>query len=366
MNRYVIYNFVLISLLNLMLFVPNILFQYRYKGAVASLIAAAIIGTTAALLYIHAISKFPSKGVPEILFERHPRWIVVPVLISFAFMWFTASSIALASYALLINRFFNPDANTLVILSIMAVICVYAATRSTLSMMFNMEIILLVNTPLILLLLIKASRSKQLYWDEIRTASNYFHIMPKLAPLAAATFIFTGYINLSIYNRAFPPNFTFRLKWLIPTMGIAVLAVSYFVPIGLHGTDGVGSYLYVWTATADSLVMEYGFIERVLFVFLILYLNLTLVYTASGWHQAMELVKSCFPRYKLAIDEHPVPMRNYVICSVFAALTILSLYLFNEKEYSKLTEKWLILRMFVEYGLVIWIFLLSLTRRKAT
>ncbi|EFM09241.1 conserved hypothetical protein [Paenibacillus curdlanolyticus YK9] len=366
MNRYVIYNFVLVSFLNLMLFVPNILFQYRYKGAVSSLIVAALIGTTAALLFIHAMSKFPSKGVPEILFERHPRWAVIPVLIVFAFMWFTASSIALAGYALLINRFFNPDANTLVILTIMAVICLYAATRSTLSMMFNMEIVLIVNTPLILLLLIKAARSNQLLWDEIRTASNYFHIMPKLAPIAAATFIFTGYVNLSVYNRAFPPNFHFRLKWLIPTIGIAVLAVSYFVPIGLHGTDGVGSYLYVWTATSDSLVMEYGFIERVLFVFLILYLNLTLVYTASGWHQAMEIVKSCLPRYKLAIDEHPIPIRNYVICSIFALTTILSLYLLNEKDYSKLTEYWLILRMIAEYGLVIWIFLLSLTRRKPT
>ncbi|WP_127529799.1 GerAB/ArcD/ProY family transporter [Paenibacillus kobensis] len=365
MNRYVMYNFVMVSLLNLMLFVPNILFQYRYHGAVSSLIAAAVIGPLFGIVFIRTITKYPGKGVPEILNENYPRWVTVPAFLFFALMWFSAASITVDAYAVLINRFFNPDANVLVILGVMCVICLYAATRSTLSMLFIMEIMLLLNVPLIVMLLVKAGGSDQMNWDAIRTASNYVQSMPKLAPLAAATFIFTGYLNLSIYNRVLPPNYKFKRGYLLPVFGIGVLATTYFIPIGLHGIDGVSSYLYVWSATSDSLAMEYGFIERVLFVFLILYLNLTLIYTASGWHQAMEMIKSCFPKYKPSIDEHPVPRSNYVIVSVFAVITVAALYLLNEKHLTEFTSYWLIIRMFSEYGLVIWIVVHTLLRRGA-
>jgi len=365
MNRYVVYNFIMVSLLNLMLFVPSILFQYRYNGAVSSLITASLIGSLSGIVYVHAMSKFPGKGVPEILNERCPRWVSVPVLLFLALMWVSTSSITIDVFAILINRFFNPDANVFVILAVMCVICIYAASRSTLSMLFNIEMMLLLNVPLIFLLLMKAVGSNQMNWDAIRTASNYAQTMPKLAPVAAAAFIFTGYLNMSIYNRAMPPNYKFKRGLLLPVVGVGVLAISYFVPIGLHGVDGVSTYLYVWSATSDSLAMEYGFIERVLFVFLILYLNLTLVYTSSGWHQAMEMVKGCFPKYKPSIDEHPIPRRNYVIVSAFAIITILALYLLNEKHLIQLTSIWLIVRMFAEYGLVVWIVLLSRLRRES-
>lgn len=364
MNRYVLYNVIMVGLMNLMLFVPNILYQYEFNGTVPSLIIAAFIGPAFGYAFIHTMKKFPSQGVPEILLQRYPRWLVVPMLLFFAFMWFTAASIALMVFASIINRFFNPDANVMIILIMMCLICIYAASRSTLSVLFNMEMMMLLNVPLILLLLLKTVRSEQMNWDAIRTATNYLYTMPQWAAVAAATFIFTGYLNIAIYNRALSPNFIFKGGILFPIAGILILGITYFVPIGLHGVDGIGTYLYVWTATSDALVMEYGFIERVLFVFLILYLDLTLIYTSSGWHQAMEMVKSCFPKYKPIIDEHPLPRSNYVICSIFAAATLIAFYFSSEKYYITVTNIWLIVRMVAEYGLVVWIVLLGFGRRK--
>ena len=46
--------------------------------------------------------------------------------------------------------------------------------------------------------------------------------------------------------------------------------IPFFVPIGFHGTVGVEDYVYLWSMTADSMMTEYGFINRVLFVFLLL------------------------------------------------------------------------------------------------
>ncbi|WP_138752441.1 GerAB/ArcD/ProY family transporter [Paenibacillus sinopodophylli] len=359
MNRYVFYNFILVSFMNLMLYVPHILIDYRFTGAVSSILIGIVIGSILVYLYTSAMARFPGKGLPEILKLYYPQWVVTASMLFFAIMWWFATTIVVVAFAVLINRFFNPDANTLIILTMLVIACGYAATRSTLSVMFVMEIGLIINAPIILFVLFKAVRSTQLNWDAIHIAANYVTVMPTLTCIAAASFIFTGYINLSLFNRLFPPNFRFKFRFFYPLFGAMILLITFFVPIGFHGTEGVGQYIYIWSFTADSLLMQYGFIERVLFLFLIVYLNLTLVYTMAGWHQAMEFVKSCFPSNKPEIDSPKTPVSNYIIVGIFALLSILYLLMTNEKINMLVTSYWLVLRLFVELFIVVWVVILS-------
>lgn len=364
MNRYFYYNVFLGSMLNLMLYVPHILIKYRYTGAISSMVVAILIGTGLAFLFSHVIQANPGKGLPEILRMFLPKAVVIPMLLFFAAMWFIASAIAIIAYAVLINRFFNPDTNALIVLALLSLVCVYGATRSTLSVMFMMEMGLIINTPLILFILMKAVRSENISWDAIRTIANYWNQMPQLPPVAAASYIFTGYINYSIYNRLTPANFRLRYRWLIPVFCTLIMLISFFVPVGFHGTEAVVHYIYLWSVTADSLMMSHGFIERVIFVFLILYLNLTLIYTTSGWHQAIEMIKSCMPRNKPDIDHRTTPWSNWLIASAFAVASLLALHFFDEKESFKIASGWLVLRLFVEILTVLLLFALTLRRRR--
>ncbi|MBW7477010.1 hypothetical protein K0T92_20035 [Paenibacillus oenotherae] len=366
MNRYFYYNVVLGTMLNLMLFIPHILVKYRYTGAISSMAVAVVIGTVLSYTFTYVIQTFPGKGMPEILYLFLPRAVVIPTLLFMAAMWFIASSIALIGYAVLINRFFNPDTSAMIVLALLCLVCIYAATRSSLSVMFMMEMGLIINTPLILFILMKSVRSENMSWDAIRTVANYWQQMPQLAPVAAASYLFTGYINFAIYNRLTPPNFRLRYRWIVPVFGTVFMLISFFVPIGFHGTETVVHYIYLWSVTSDALIMNYGFIERVIFVFLILYLNLTLIYTTSGWHQAMEFVKSCFPANKPDVDQRKVPLSNWIITSVFGVLTLLHLYFFNEKESFQFASGWLILRLFVESITVIGLFILCVRWRRAS
>ncbi|MCA0755315.1 GerAB/ArcD/ProY family transporter [Paenibacillus sp. N4] len=365
MNRYVFYNFILVSFINLMLYVPHILIQYRYTGAVSSIAAGSVIGTVLLYLYTSALARYPGKGLPEILKIHFPGWPATVLTLFFAIMWWFATTVVVVAYAILINRFFNPDVNTTVILLTLVLACGYAATRSTLTVMFVIEIGVIINAPIIMFILFKAVRSPQLNWDAIRVVANYITAMPSITALAAASFVFTGYINLSLFNRLFPPNFRFKFRWVYPTFGLAILLVTFFVPIGFHGTETVNRYIYIWSVTADSLLMQYGFIERVLFLFLIVFLNLTLVYTMSGCHQAMEFIKSCLPGEKAEIDSPETPVSNYVIVSCFALLTMIFQLLTNEKLNMQITSYWLVLRMFIEFFSVIGIFILSRRRSRA-
>ncbi|MFD0588339.1 hypothetical protein ACFQZE_10025 [Paenibacillus sp. GCM10027627] len=362
MNRYFFYNFIIVSIINLMLYVPHHLVEYRFDGAVASLLIAPIIGGVLIYMFTSAMARYPGMAVPDILKLHFPSGVVSAFLLFYVVMWWFSSTIVAVAYAVLINRFFNPDASTTVILIILVLASGYAATRSTLTVTLILEIGVIVNAPLTFFVLFKMVRSPQLNFDAIRVVANYVTEMPVVSTIAAATFIFTGYINLALVNRLFPPNFRFKFRWVYPILGFIILLVTFFVPIGFHGTEGVDRYIYLWAVTSDSLSMQYGFIERVMFLFLLIFLNITLVYTMSGWHHAMEYVKNCSPKYKPEIDSPKAPISNYVIMGIFAAACVIYYIVTNEKINYIITTYWLIVRLFAEIVTVVMIFILSRRR----
>lgn len=365
MTRYFFYNIILVSLLNLMLFVPYTLIQYRYSGAIMSMACAALVGTVLALLFTHVMKIFPGKGVPEIMSLFFPKFVIIPFLLVWTATWLTAASLSLYTYAVLINRFFNPDTSPLIVLIFMTIVCMYGATRSLLTVVFVLEIGLIVSTPFLVFILFKAIHNPLLEWDAIRTVAQYWKQMPHVKPFAAATYVFTGYINFYMMNRLLSPNFRLRFRWLIPVVCSAALLISFFVPIGVHGTDGASNYLYVWSVTSDTLIMSYGFIERVIFVFLIFYLLLTLIFASIAWHLAMEMLKSCMPKAKPDIDPARTPRANWMIVCLFAAITIAYSYLFDEKQNLTIASYWIVLRTGVEIFSVLLLFVLSLFGAKA-
>lgn len=362
MNRYFYYNTALVGMLNLMLFVPYLLIQYRYTGALMSMGCAAAVGTTAAFLFMRVMRVYPGKGMPEILALHMPKLAVIPILLVWAANWLIAASISLYAYAVLINRFFNPDTNYMIVLLCLTLVCLYGATRSLLTVMFVIEMCLLLCSPFILFILFKAIRNPLLDWDAIGTIAQYWNRPPQLKPFAASTFVFAGYISFFLFNRLHSPNFRLRFRWLVPMFCSMMLLLSFFVPIGFHGTEGAANYLYIWSVTSDSLVMSYGFIERVLFVFLLLYLLLTLTFATMGWHMALDAVKACFPRSKPTIDPAKTSRADWIIAASFALITMLYAYLFNEKQNLAITGYWIVLRTFIELVTVLLLFAFSLKR----
>ncbi|KKC47326.1 GerAB/ArcD/ProY family transporter [Paenibacillus sp. D9] len=364
MNRYFYYSFVMVAMLNLMLYVPAVLLENRLNGAVSSLIVALVIGTLLAYASTSALSKFPGLGLPEILRLFLPEWLVKTLLPVYAFMWFFASSFALIGFTLLMNRVLTPDQPAWNLYLILGLLCVYGATRSALTILYLLEITMLLVAPLVLLILFKGVRSPDLSWDAIYTIAQYVNRFPTLSSVGAGTFIFTGYINMAIFNRVNPPNFRLKGRWIIPATGTLILLATFFLPIGFHGTMGVERYLYVWTQTADSMTMRYGFIERVVFVFLFLYLGLSLMYAITGWNQSMEFILSVSKKYKFKVDYSIAPAANWWVCGSFFVLSFVGLLFLNERIDFEIAEVWLIVRMFLEAATVLFLIVVSWRRKK--
>lgn len=108
-NKYFYYLFLLNASINLINYVPRILIQDRFQGALMSILIAIPVGLLCMFIFIKLIQKFPNEGLPEILNSTFPRWLSTILLILYGLGWFFSSVITLVSFVDITSRYINPD-----------------------------------------------------------------------------------------------------------------------------------------------------------------------------------------------------------------------------------------------------------------
>ncbi|TJY43966.1 hypothetical protein E5161_00770 [Cohnella pontilimi] len=363
MSRYFYYLFVLNMFINTIFFVPRILLAKRYDGAISSILLAIVIGSLLAFLFTSAMNRLNGQGLPEMLEKSFPFAIRAPLLIYFGIMWCAAGSIILIAFSHITQRYLNPDMNPNILLLCYCGIGWWAATFRPMAILNAAEIIILVQLPFVLYIMMKTLLNREFDWDELRVLTDYIWRMPSWTSLAAATYGFTGYINFALYNRLYK-NMKVKHRWLIPLLGTSVMFVSIFVPIGLLGVDAVADYLYTWISTADTTRIRFGFVERIVYLFLFIYIGFCLLFIAITWNIGSLLVLSCVKRDNVKIRKHNVSMKT-VVCGLFAVVTLVLGMLSNDKRLLEFVTQWLSVRFVSEVFLVALVVWLSWRRKHA-
>lgn len=315
------------------------------------------LGSLLIYMFYKGMLNFPGMGITDIFKQYIPGFIRIPSLIFLGMMWFTAGSIVLVAISHITIRFLNPNVSLQTMVLCFVLVGCWTATFSSLAILSGLEIILLVALPVQAFIIYKAYITQSFEWDAVRSMSEYSFGIPSWGTLAAATFIFSGYISFSLFNKFFEPKKKLRYFWIIPIAGIIFCFNTFFIPIGIHGTQAVNEYLEVWLDTADSLRMKYGIIERVLFLYLFLYIGLALIFITMCWHLGTELVTSVFSR-------QPVFLKWWIV-GIIGAATILYTYFFDQKQIYHYAQHWLNLRFGVELLLAIVIFALGWRKKHA-
>lgn len=106
------------------------------------------------------------------------------------------------------------------------------------------------------------------------------------------TYIFSGYLNMVFFNKVFQKPVETKRIWMFGLLGLGILLTSFYIPIGFHGADGVGDYTYPWVSTADSMRIELGIVERVMYIFIVLYTGISAISIGVHWHAANQLLTS--------------------------------------------------------------------------
>lgn len=292
-NKYFYYLFLLNASINLINFVPGIMLDDRFDGGMMSILLSIPVGAGLLYLFAKLITKFPGEGLPEILYSTLPGWLAAPMLIVAAAVWYFSSVITLISFTDITDRYINPDIATYLILGGFIVVVGLAARLDSESILYALEIVLYMAVPLIIYMSWRALSSPFFSYDSVRQIITYTWNPPNYQTMSAATYVFTGYINMVVFNRVFH-KFRVRHIILIIIASIGTLAVSMLGPIGFLGTIGAGDYEYPAFAAMDSLRIRYFIIERMIYVFYFVYMTLSLLNSIVHWHVSKELILGVF------------------------------------------------------------------------
>lgn len=200
MNKYFYYMVVLNMLLNIMVAVPDILIQHRYSGAFMAMILSAPFGALSAYLFTKTMVAHPEQGLPEIFKTYMPAWIRVSFLLFLAVMWLTAGYIVLNLFTQITLRYINPEASLLMIATLFALLGVWGATRPSFTVLYVMEILIILCSPLIAFILYKAITNEYVRWDAIQVMFDYIIQWPSWTSFTAATYLYIGYLNMAVFN----------------------------------------------------------------------------------------------------------------------------------------------------------------------
>ncbi|WP_341346130.1 GerAB/ArcD/ProY family transporter [Paenibacillus sp. FSL H3-0469] len=319
-SRYFYCLFLMNSLINIINFTPRELLDARFDGAQSSILVAVGTGTLFIYLFTRVIHKFPGKGLPEIFGSVMPRLLASPLIIVYAVLWYLAGALILLSFVDITMRFISPDTGTMAVLLGFLILTCLCARIDSLSLLYGLEITLAITLPLIVYTTVKAVVNSDFSWDAVLQIMTHALHPPDWNSLTAATFTFSGYINMAVFNRVFH-GLKLRHIWILSLEGLLVLAITFYVPIGYHGTVGVERHVYTWFTTADSIRIEAFLIERMLYIFYFAYSTLALVSAIIQWHVGKELLLSQLPS---APGRPKAKLRQeIVILAVFAAATLL-------------------------------------------
>ncbi|MDZ5470480.1 hypothetical protein SM124_01840 [Bacillus sp. 31A1R] len=363
-SRYYYYLIFLNMLANIVVFVPRILLDDRRNGALSAMLIAIPLGLMISYFFTKFMSKFPGKGLPEVLKEvGFPKFLTVPLIGLTALLWFSAGILALLAFTDITKRFINPDIGVLYIALLFLLLVVWASKLPTEKVLYLLEIVLIVNVPVIAFLFLKAIMNDALSWPDMTEASTYIMNIPSFDSLAATTYIFTGYINIVIFNRVFNEKINMRPFIFVIFIGIGVVLTTFFIPIGYFGFDGVGEFNFPWITATDAIRIEFGFVERVFFVFLLLYIGVALINVIVHWHVGLELILSILPEQKKK-KKFKWLTKDLIVLLIIASIYMFIQFYMDETTVFKLGEWWLRLRMPNEYILVLAIILYVWRKRR--
>ncbi len=360
MNKYLIYLLGLNIVTNGIAFVPRMLIEARYDNLIASILIASVFGVLTIYIYSNAMNHFPEQSLPDILRSYTHKAFYTPYLMFLGFMWFVAGSLTLLVFVKITARFISPDTDTIYVLFFYLILVVFGALLKSMRLLYAVEFIMLMCVPLIIIILIKAYTNQSISWDSIRIVATHYNDMPSVTAISAAFYAYLGFSNIVVFNKNINTKVRKRDLLLIGTFGVGSLITTAIVPIGLQGIDWVDQLLYPWITTSDSLRIEFAFIERVIYIFVLLYIAFSTLSITVHWHVSINLVKPIMKKKLFKLK------RDQVLTILFIIVTIFGNRYLNEENIFMLGEMWIMTLVPANLiGVLVILWMVSKQKKKA-
>ena len=350
MNRFFYYLLLINMITSVVATNPRVLLHSSDKGAILSMILAVVAGLVFTYVVTTFFNKFPGEGLPELLTKFTPKWFSKPLLFYLSITFYLAGLITLITYTHILKLFLTPEMSIYTVVLSFVLFVSFGILMKTRSVLYTIEIILVLFSPIFLFMLVKAYASPLVDWDAVRIAMMHINHLPELNSFTTSFFILLGSINLVIFNRVFTNKQTFSFKSLLAVacMSITVLFTMYFIPIGYGGFDKIEDLIYPWISTTDSMRMKFGLMERVTFIFLLTYLGIALLSIVIHWHAAYHLINGLLPTQRIKPKKIKIaPFLIVISFWVFAIALTIELTEYQLLKYTNMFDNLLLLLSFI-------------------
>ena len=313
MSRFVYYLLISNMIANLIAAGPRILFAKSEDGAIITMIIALFFGVFMNWALITSFKAFPGKSLPQILTSYLSKWISIPAIIFFEVVCYISGLQTLITYIDILLRFLTPEMSVYLVIAMFIPVITFGVIMQSRNILFTLELVFILLFPVAAYYVMKLYFAEQVSWDHVRLAMTFIDNPPDYTVFSTTTFLFVGAFDIIILNSLLKKKMTFGIKQALIVFALGVFAIftTYFIPIGVLGFDEVESILYPWILTSDSIRMKFGVIERVIFIFLLLFLAIAFLNITIHWHVACKLLESA-----LGIEKIKVVLRKKISLAV--------------------------------------------------
>lgn len=334
MRRYVYY-LIIVNMLGYSISAGHkILLNLKEEGALLAIVLSVFFGFFIFFGFIRFFQTVPGKDLPEVLGERFPKWIVTIILTMIAIVWFSAGLVSLITFIFTLKRFLTPETPILFMMVIFLIFTTFGMLLKTKSVLYTLEIVLIITFPFLILLLLKALTSDEFELEYVKEAVMHIVHFPNYSVMANALYVYLGITNLIIFNNQFQEHnlkFTWKDYFLSLFLCFGTLLASFFIPIGLLGFENIDTVPYPMITASDALLMPLGVVERVLFVALIISIFTTFLSILLHWHVVIQIVKKLIKSKKFVWNNI-----NFLLLGVISIFWIVSIYLITVLNENKL------------------------------
>lgn len=313
----------------------KILLNQKEYGALQGMILSIVFGFIILFAFVRFFQRYPGKDLPDLMLENFPKLFSVLVLLAIAIIWFIVGLISLVTFTFTLKRFLTPESSTLLIASIFLIFITYGIFLRTKSVLYTIEIVLLMILPVDFFLILKSITSNDFKIDFVSESIMHINHLPNFTSISTALYIYFGIVNLLIFNNQFQEHeisFTWKDFCLSVLFGFFYLLVGFFIPIGLLGYDNIGTVTNPIITATDALRMPLGIIERVLFITLTEVIFSTFICILLQWHVVIQILKKIFKTKKFIW--HNI---NFLFVAIVVLLWGTTIYTINVlNEYSLL------------------------------
>ncbi|MDQ1912339.1 hypothetical protein RAC89_18275 [Paenibacillus sp. GD4] len=294
--RYFYYLVFINAMLNVIQYVPSVLIDARFDGAIIACLLSVLISTLLMYQVVKRLGEFPGQGLPELMKRYMPKAVSASIIVICTGLWYTAGLCTLLGFTMLTVEYIDPSLSETVVMVTFLLVVLAVARMSSDSVMYGTEMLFVVNLPLVFFILFKTLTGDGIRWDTMLDVLTHAHSWPPYTTFAATTFILSGYINMVVFNRVFSiPIKTKWLPWIIVPTCMGVVLTTFLIPFLYHGTVTIDRYLFPWIMTADAIRMDFFLVERLMFIFLLVYVSISLISISIHWHVGLEFAKSLLP-----------------------------------------------------------------------